>query len=195
MATNLMRKISKYEINKVARIFADIFSDYRAYDLFFKRDCIQKLKIKYFFIYEIYASQNYTYVYDDYSAVAAVKMPGDIDKNPKSLFKNPFFSAVFSAVTGRKARKLANEYMKFADEISKKHYNPETDCYIKNIGVRKEFRGQGKLKSMLNEICGDMPIYLETHDKNNVSIYEKLGFRLCESADFHGETHFAMRRD
>lgn len=47
---------------------------------------------------------------------------------------------------------------------------------------------------MLDEICGDMPICLETHDETNVAIYQKLGFILLETVDFHGVNHYFMKR-
>lgn len=70
-----------------------------------------------------------------------------------------------------------------ADEVAKKYYNPKTDCYVKNIGVRKEFRGQGKLKGMLKEFCGDLPIYLETQDENDVAIYKNSASRFAKSSN------------
>lgn len=211
-----MRLIEKSEIKKVCRKFAEIFKDYEAYDIFFERDsgekritadtdgCLesvtvcdnfrQQKKIYYFYRFEIYAAQNYTYVFDDYRGIASVKRPGDKDADVALQMLNPAFAIAFFAVTGIKACVLASEYMNFARAFAEKYYNPATDCYIKNIGVAKEVRGQGLLKRMINELCADMPVYLETHDANNVKIYEHLGFELLEAVEWRGITHYAMKR-
>ncbi len=191
-----LRKMEDSEIKRVAWDFAEIFKDYKSYDLFFKRDRFQKRKIYRFFRCEVFEGADYTYIYGDFEAICTVKKPADKQKerDMKKLFHNPFFLIPFFSVTGLKAAKLALEYMRFTDEIAKKFYNPETDCYIKNIGVKECCRGQGILKAMIAKICGDMPIYLETHSADNVKIYRKLGFEVVSESDFHGETHYAMKR-
>lgn len=174
---------------------SEIFKDYEAYNVLFARNKYQQRRIYYFFCYELFVTQKYTYVYDDFSAIAAIKKPTDKDVSTLALWSNPLFALSFGIWTGYKACKKANEYIAFAENIAAKYYNPQTDCYIKNIGVQSAYRGQGKLRAMIDEICGDMPIYLETHDANNVRIYQKLGFRLCEAVEWCGTIHYAMRRD
>lgn len=173
----------------------DIFADYEAYRLFFPDERKKARGVEMFFRYELYASQPYTWVDEDFLAVAAVKRPGDRDRDPREMFVDPFFALAFLGATGKGARKLAKEYIAFADAVAEKYYDPKRDCYIKNIGVAREARGQGRLRRMIDELCGDSPVYLETHDDKNVAIYEHLGFRVCEKTDFHGYTHYAMRRD
>ena len=131
---------------------------------------------------------------EDFLAAAAVKCPGDRDRDPKRIFYNPFAAISFLTDTGVRAMKLAGEYLRFAEEISARYYDPRRDAYIKNVGVAPEARGQGRLHRITDELCGDLPVYLETHDENNVAIYEHMGFKVCEAADFHGYTHYAMYR-
>ncbi len=191
-----MRKISANEVKKTSLVFSEIFKDYYAYDIFFPRDGKQRKKIYYFYRYEVYAAKRYTYVFDDgFGALCCVKKPGDKDSNPSVQFLNPFFAIAFFATCGIKAIRLAGEYMKFAEKISARHYNPNTDSYIKNVGVAENMRGKGMLKKMLSELCGDMPIYLETHLDENVVIYEKLGFKVVAKEEWHGITHYAMKRE
>ncbi|MEG2540324.1 MAG: hypothetical protein RSB59_00895 [Clostridia bacterium] len=189
-----MRKIKHSEVKKVSKIFANIFQDYKAYDLFFAKDKNLVKKIYYFYRYEVYEDADYTYTSDDFKQVCSIRRPGDKDRNPKGMYKNPFFILAFYYWTGKKAVALAKEYLEFCDSISDKYYVPETDCYIKNIGVDKSLRGQGKLRAMLKEFCGDSPIVLETHLEENVEIYQKLGFEVLEAANFHGYTHYFMKR-
>ena len=189
-----MRKIERHEIEKVSKLFAEIFADYEAYRLFFPEEKKLARGIEAFFRYEIYASQLYTWVDNDFLSAAAVKCPGDRDCDPKALLFNPIHALSFLTATGTRALKLAGEYLRFAEAISAKYYDPAHDAYVKNIGVAACARGQGRLHRMLDELCGDLPVYLETHDENNVAIYEHMGFKVCEVAEFHGYTHYAMHR-
>lgn len=189
-----MRKIKKSEIKNVSAAFTEIFSRYEAYGIFFTPDRMMR-GIYYMYRYEIHCSANYTYASEDGLSFASVKRPGDKDRSPASLFVNPFFTcAFFGAIGGASVRK-AGEYIRMAEKIAEKYYNPSTDCYIKNIGVSQEARGQGRLRKMIDELCGDAPVYLETHDPKNVAIYEHLGFKVCETAEFYGYKHYAMKRD
>ena len=165
-----MRKIRPDEVKKVSKLLAQIFNGYAAYELFFPEEKKRLKGIEIFFRYEISASRNYTYVSDD-------------------------FAFSFFGVAGAKSAKLAKEYVALSADIASRHYNPATDCYIKNIGVAAEARGQGRLRLMIDELCGDSPIYLETHSEENVAIYEHMGFKVCEKVEFHGYHHYAMRRD
>ena len=148
-----MRKIERHEIEKVSKLFAEIFADYEAYRLFFPEEKKLARGIEAFFRYEIYASQLYTWVDNDFA-------------------------------TGTRALKLAGEYLRFAEAISAKYYDPAHDAYVKNIGVAACARGQGRLHRMLDELCGDLPVYLETHDENNVAIYEHMGSHNFVSTPF-----------
>ena len=188
-----MKKIKKNEIKKASKVFTEIFKDYEAYDVLFGRK--NRLnRMYYLFRAEVYCAQNFTYKDGDFCALCSIKTPSDKEIELKSAFKNPFFDVAFFLNVGFKQAKIAKAYVDMADGVASKYYNPQTDCYIKNIGVRKEFRGQGKLKGMLKEFCGDMPIYLETQDENDVAIYKKLGFEVCEIVKWKGITHVAMRR-
>ena len=191
---HVMRKIEKNELKKACEAFADMFADYKTYSLFFSDGKTRSNGIYWFFRFEVYGAVDYTYADDDFLTLACVKRPGDRSRNTDILFFNPFFAVRFLAATGIKALKLGSEYLRFAEEVAKKYYNPETDCYVKNVGVAASARGQGRLRKAIDELCGDRAVYLETHSQTNVEIYRKLGFELCETAIFHGAAHYAMRR-
>lgn len=189
-----MEKITRKEIKKASAVFTEIFSEYEAYDVLFgKRNRLKRMY--YLFRAEIFCAQNFTYKDGDFLALCSIKTPSDKEVELKKAFSNPFFALSFLFNVGFKQVKTAKQYVDMADSVAKKYYNPQTDCYIKNIGVIKQFRGQGKLKNMLNEICKDMPVFLETQDPADVAIYKKLGFQVCEIVEWKGITHVAMRRD
>lgn len=188
-----MRKIRKDEIRKVSAEFAEMFKHYDAYKLFFDDSSLKK-GTEVFFNCEVYGCFDFTYTNDDMSVIASIKRPGDRERALTKLFLNPSFFVRFMSVTDKKARRLVREYVDMAENTAKKYYDPSTDCYIKNIGVAERARGKGLLRKTLEELCKDMPIYLETHTAENVEVYKRLGFRLLESVDFHGYTHYAMKR-
>ena len=188
-----MEKITRKEIKRASAVFTDIFSKYEAYDVLFgKRNRLKRMY--YLFRAEVFCAQNFTYKDGDFLALCSIKTPADTEIELKKAFANPFFDLAFFLNVGIKQAKIAKQYAEMADSVAQKYYNPQTDCYIKNIGVIEKCRGQGKLKTMLNEICKDMPIFLETQDPNDVAIYKKLGFEVCEIVEWRGITHVAMRK-
>ena len=193
---NQMKLINNNDINRACAVFAEMFEDYPLYSTLLCTEGDLKKKIYYLFKVEVSLGKRYTYANEDFTAICSIIRPDDKGKERSlaSLFVNPFFSIPFFKVVSRKEAKIAMEYVSFAEQVSEPFYNPETDCYIKNIGVAKASRGRGLLHAMLDEICGDMPICLETHDETNVAIYQKLGFILLETVDFHGVNHYFMKR-
>lgn len=203
-----MEKMKRSQIIKVSKVYADIFSEYEGYDILFGYDKRRFKRRYYLYRLEVYMAKDFTYIDDDFSALCSIKSPskiqqgeegnyvivGDMEYSAKPLFFNPFFGIAFFSAVGIKQFKTALEYVDMAEKVAKRHYNPHTDYYIKNIGVIESERGNGKLKKMLNEICGNNPIYLETQDDIDVAIYQKLGFELLETVEWRGIKHYAMRR-
>lgn len=191
-----MKLIKNNDINRACAVFAEMFEDYPLYSTLLGTEGDLKKKIYYLFKVEVSLGKRYTYANEDFTAICSIIRPDDKGKERSlaSLFVNPFFAIPFLKAVSRKEAKIAMEYASFAEQVSEPFYNPETDCYIKNIGVAKASRGRGLLHTMLDEICEDMPICLETHDETNVAIYQKLGFILLETVDFHGVNHYFMKR-
>lgn len=203
-----MEKMKRSQLKKTCKVFADIFADYEGYDILFGYDKRRLKRRYYLYRLEIYMAKDFTYIDDDFCGLCSIKQPTristddegkqiivcDREYSAKPLFFNPFFDIAFFSAVGIKQFKIAVEYIKMADEVAKRHYNPHTDYYIKNIGVIESERGKGRLKKMLAEICGDNPIYLETQDDVDVAIYQKLGFELLETVEWRGIKHYAMRR-
>lgn len=203
-----MEKMKRSQLKKVCKVFSDIFSEYEGYDILFGYDCNRLKRRYYLYRLEVYMAKDFTYIDDDFSGLCSIKKPskivtddygnqvvvGDREYSAKPLFLNPFFDVAFFSAVGIKQFKIALEYVKMAEDVSSRHFDPHTDYYIKNIGVIKSERGKGRLKKMINEICGDNPIYLETQDEVDVAIYQKLGFELLETVEWRGIKHYAMRR-
>lgn len=194
--SNQMKLIKNNQIDRACAVFTEMFEDYPLYSTLLGTEADLKKKIYYLFKVEVSLGKRYTYANEDFTAICSIIRPDDKGKERSlaSLFVNPFFAIPFFKAVSRKEAKIAMKYVSIAEQVSEPFYNPETDCYIKNIGVAKASRGRGLLHAMLDEICGDMPICLETHDETNVAIYQKLGFILLETVDFHGVNHYFMKR-
>lgn len=146
-------------------------------------------------MFELTLGADYTYVYDeDFSALATIKRPLDKERKSAAFWRNPIRTISFFSIVGIKSAKLAADYVAFAKSVAKNYYNPDTDCYIKNIGVIESARGQGILRKMIEELCSGFPVILETHSADNVEIYKKLGFELLEALPYRTEIHYIMKR-
>ena len=189
-----MRKLSTKEIPNACRMLAESFAEYGAYRAILDEKHFDN-GIYWLFRYELHVSSDYNYTDGDTDVVVALKRPGDKDKSDATFFANPFRAAGFLSAVGRRGISVAREYVAMTEETAAKFYNPDTDCYLKNIGVKKSARGKGLLRKALSELCGDMPIYLETHTEENVAIYRRLGFEVCAEVPFYGFTHYAMKRE
>lgn len=193
-----MKKIRPEELAQASKTFAEMFREYDAYSLFFDADTIDEGR-ELFFVCETYEGLPFTYAaYDengDYAAIASVKKPGDKENLLRDMPGYEQFRKRLYEVCGEKALSLACEYLSFSKKTAQKFYDPATDCYIKNVAVAEKARGKGLLKTVICELCGDMPVYLETHNDKNVAVYKKLGFSVKESNSFHGVPFFAMKRE
>lgn len=189
-----MRKLERREIPHACETLAECFAEYAAYRAILDEKHLRN-GVRWLFRYELHISSEYNYTDDGADVVAAVKRPGDRDRSGSSFFANPFRAAAFLAAVGKYGVSTAREYVRMAENVAAAFYNPETDCYLKNIGVRQSARGRGLLKNTLALLCGDMPVFLETHSEENVAIYERLGFEVCAEVPFYGFTHYAMKRE
>lgn len=101
------------------------------------------------------------------------------------LFRSGIVAASFKMGWASLARML--RFMDFAekehkDAISADHY------YIMTVGVLPARQGMGVGKKLMTKAleivdANEMPCYLETQNKNNVPIYQRLGFEVVSDKD------------
>ena len=79
---------------------------------------------------------------------------------------------------------------------------PEPHWYLMIVGVAPELQGRGLGTALVTEglrraAQDDAPCYLDTAEERNLRFYERLGFRVVETAvlDGVGPRTWAMRRD
>lgn len=93
------------------------------------------------------------------------------------------------------------EYGSYSSKLHHK-YARESHWYLMSIGVAKKFQGKGLSKKLLIPMLdyfdkSKQTCYLETHNKKNVTYYERYGFKTMEVGKLPGsdQDHFAMLRE
>lgn len=78
---------------------------------------------------------------------------------------------------------------------------PDRHWYLESLAVQEEHRGEGLARKLLEAKFDELnkentAAYLETHDPNNVAIYERLGFEtVCKTDILNTKmTHYSMVR-
>ena len=186
-----IRKITKNELDVTAKKFTEFFYEYKAYDYFISSE--NKFNKMYnMFLYELYPTYKFTYVFGDFKGLCVMQKPGD--KDVKNCYRKDFIEQLLNIIPKDEIERL-KEYIKFAKEIAKKYFNESEDCYVRNLGVDKECRGEGIAKKMVEILSNGRNVYLETHDKNNILIYKKMGFELVHEEPFtENVIHYCLKR-
>lgn len=191
----ILRKIKIEEVKEIAMIKAECLEKYSLYDAFFKDKKNRKMRIFYTCWFKTFQARDYTYVNDDKSIVLSIKKPTDKDTPVWKLIFNLdlFFGFIFHEPLYIYSRLIS--YGKMADALKKKYYNPSRDIYAVAACVSEEARSSGLFFKAIRELDDNGSIYTETQTVNNVKLYEKLGFKVCESSSWNGITHYGLRRD
>ncbi|MEG2450339.1 MAG: hypothetical protein RSB59_00900 [Clostridia bacterium] len=191
----MMKKISSSDMKEVSKMFAEIFSDYPLYKFFFQdnQNPLQKC-IYYYFRFSIFERKTFTYVSEDKTCAAIVQSPKDKKANFLPLLVRNGFFGRFYHVLGKNSIKVWRAYSDFSKK-ARAEVMQVGDYYIKSIGVVSSARGRGLMHKMIDELCGNAGIVLETHDTRNISLYENIGFKLVQTLDFRGNNHYLMRRE
>ena len=115
------------------------------------------------------------------------------------MIKMGIFSLVFKA-KGRDLKKIIN-YEDFCEKKHKQHAH-FPHWYLLNIAVEPDYQRKGYasllLRDMLDKIDDqNLPCYLETQNKKNVSMYQKFGFKVLEETIVPGTDFefYLMLRD
>lgn len=186
-----IRKILKKEIKLAAKKFTEFFYEYKAYDYFISSEN-KFFKMYNMFLYELYPTYKFTYVFGDFEGLCVIQKPGDEDL--KNCYKKDFIIQLLNIIPKDELEKI-KEYINFAKAIAAKYFDKSKDCYVRNLGVNKECRGKGIAKKMIEILSNGKNIYLETHDKNNILIYEKMGFELVYEELFSENLiHYCLKK-
>jgi ribosomal protein S18 acetylase RimI-like enzyme len=183
--TEHLYRIQKKEIPRAGLVLADAFQYDEVWQLFFKPDATLEQKSMLF-----QSPVKYCYKYGKAFALSDKLegitgwVPGDFaDMTAWRLVKS---GAIINGIKALSAcTKLAQKQAKIfkpLEEDRKVTMKGRKYIYLLIVGVKAELQGQGIGKKLLqapieeSEQAG-IPIYTETQTANNVSFYERLGFR------------------
>lgn len=190
-----MRKIQKNEMRMAAQKMAECFSDYPLYDVFFPDSPNRLKQVYYFFWFRIYTRRNFTYITEDGELLASYQKPGEQLCSPLGLLLNPVFLFGFLRYIPLRALKQVREYSEMEAREQQKYYHPEEDWYLQVACVLKSSRGNGTFFRIAKETDEGDPLYCETHTERNARLYRLMGFHICSQTEWHGVTHYVLRRE
>lgn len=200
------------EIEKLYKMSNDNIDDfaecaalaYKNYPLF---KYITKDKTKYKLIKTIISSSIYSMKKD-----GVVGFADDNNTNSVAIFLPPNYTGskvlpfllnggikiMFIAPPSTFARLIL--YENHAMKLKKNHTN-HNSWYLYNITVKPQFQNQGKCSKLLKPMCEyfdriEEDCYLETHNEENVKLYEHFGFELLEVSNIPKTNvkHYSMIR-
>ena len=192
--------ISKKDIERFAECAADAYQTYPLFK-YFLGDKHNKENLKNLWKVILKSFDENAICYSESKEVNGMVIWFVSDFNGTSAFK--FLSSggiflPFSLGLGTLFRML--KYENHAVSVRKKYTN-NTGLYLYNASVKTKAQGTGLLSKLIKPILKlsdeiDEIIYLETHNEDNVPLYEHYKFELCE-ANFISKTnltHYAMIR-
>jgi len=184
-------KIQKKEIKKAAIVLANAFSKDPMWKKVFKDEdkyrAVSELMVKFAMKYGNVFSTS-----DNLEGVMAI-MPPDKDMTVLRIIRS---GAFFNSLKLVKLRKEMEQTAKTLEE-EKKNLNIGPYIYLLIIGVSQEFQGKGFGGKLLRAIVEKAeierkPMYLETQNEKNVSLYEKYGFYVVKKINLPDPVNLPM---
>ncbi len=175
-------KLQRKDIKKAANVLANAFYDDPIYNKMDmdedKRRIISELMIRFSFRYGNLVSTS-----ENLEGVMAIT-PHD---KPMTFLRIIRSGAFFISMKLASLRKMMGAVEKAMEE-EKKNLNIEPYIYLFTIGVSREFQGKGFGGKLLRAVIEKAdterkPMYLETQNEKNVSLYEKYGFYVTKKID------------
>jgi ribosomal protein S18 acetylase RimI-like enzyme len=173
---NDLYKLTKKDINKAADVLVDAYSEDPMMELIFKEDEQRRIQFKVMLKFCV----KYGSVFspsENFEGIMCILPYEKADMTVPRIFLSGGF---FLSLKLMKFRKMMEQSVEVIEEV-KKNLDIGPYLYLFVIGVSQDYQGKGFAGKMLRALMekGDMekkPMYLETQNENNVSLYEKYGF-------------------
>lgn len=184
-------EIKKKDIKKAANVLANAFYDDPIYNKMDigedKRRLISEMMIRFSFRYGNVVSTS-----ENLEGVMAIN-PHDKDMTFLRIIRSGAFLISMKLLSLQKTMGAVEKAMK----EPKKNLNLEPFIYLFIIGVSQEFQGKGFGGKLLRAIVEKAeierkPMYLETQNEKNVSLYEKYGFHVVKKIDLPDPLNLPM---
>jgi len=184
-------KLKKKDIKKAADVLVDAYTE----DPMLKKIFTDVDKRRIQFEVMLRFCMKYGNLYspsDNFEGVMAIA-PHDKDMTAWRTFRSGGF---FLGMKIASVAKMMAQTTKLMEE-AKKNLNLDPYIYLFIIGVSQEFQGKGFGGKLLRAIVEKAeierkPMYLETQNEKNVSLYEKYGFHVVKKIDLPDPLNLPM---
>ena len=180
-------KLDLQQKNKATDVLVAAFFNYPMFELYFP-DLTKRKKVMTWYLGKVMnCALRYGEVYTtpDLSGVVFTLPPGHTKISQweyiqQGFLPAPFFLGVPDFIRSQRCEAfVSNEHEKLMK--NRAHY------YLWGLVVDPSRKKQGVGAALLTQViekadAENMPIYLETHDENNVAYYQRMGFQLVRSA-------------
>jgi hypothetical protein len=175
---------SKKDIKKAASVLTYAFFDYPSFKLSIPNDDNRIKKLQVLFEILVKYSIKYAKIYATSKNIEGIMLYRPPNKNISNWKMIKCGTLRIPFKIGIKFIKMQKKIDKEQERLREKHAN-FPHGYLWSIAVNKEVQNQGYGKILINYLLDDLrktstPCYLETTRRENVNIYNHIGFKLIE---------------
>ncbi|MBI9045322.1 MAG: GNAT family N-acetyltransferase [Anaerolineaceae bacterium] len=179
-------KLEKYKIQKASLMVAEAFFEYPMFRFYFPDPGNRARNLSWYFKNILNCALQYGEIFtnENLSGVLFILPPGHTQISLMEYIQNGFFLTPFKLGFKNYLRS-----MKCEDYVGQTHQNimqGRQHYYLWGLAVDPKCQQKGIGSSLLKPVIQkadseNKPIYLETHDKRNVTYYQRKGFSLVRS--------------
>lgn len=195
-------KLEKKQTRKAAEVVSAAFFNYPMLTYYFPNPKRRKRWLPWYMEKTLNCARRYgeVFITDDFSGVIFILPPGHTRITFGEYIRNGFLFVPF--IVGFKNYFKNDECEKFVADTHERLMSGREHYYlwglVANPSTQRKGVGSALLKVLLDKADTEkMPVYLETHDKNNVIYYERFGFKLVHTDVIpkHGLDIWCMLRE
>jgi len=180
---SIYKVLSKDDIYKATEVLAKAFYDYPIIQFLLPND--REKKISHFFNVVVKIGVRYGEVFGTSKDFEGVAIWLDSNKHIGLLREIRCGGLSILYNLGFKSFKKCLAFDTFISNLHKEHRNTQHYHYLEFIGVDPIYQGKGFGSKLLRNKFKDLkkkglPIYLDTHSQDNISIYQHLGFKIID---------------
>ncbi|MDR0777930.1 MAG: GNAT family N-acetyltransferase [Methanomassiliicoccaceae archaeon] len=195
-------KLEAEHTKKAAELLAAAFFNYPMMVRYFPDPKKRKRRLTWYMKNVLNSAIRYgeAFVTPDITGALFMLPPGHTRLTTNEYIKSGFLMTPL--VMGYRNYKLSNECEKFVADTHERQMNGREHYYLWGLvvdpGTQRKGVGSALMKIIIDKAdTKNVPIYLETHDKNNVDYYERFGFKLIHTGTItgHGLEFWCMLRE
>ena len=201
LESNDLLRLSDRHIIEATNVFTEAFMDYPLFKYMVGDSSARSSIYPHFFRLLVKHTIRFGWAYTTSENMEGIALwlPGE--RSDISLWSNLTSGAIDLLLAA--GLRIAYRSMVFTEFASKLHHEVinRPHIYLFQIGVKKKHRGKGYARKLMRPMMAhadseEKPIYLETHDESNLSVYRHYQFETIRHEKIPGSdvNHWAMIR-